>query len=84
MKFLQKIIIVVAMYAVQPLSIAALPVAVDGQELPSLAPMLERVQKSVVSITSDLQRRAGNDRFNDSALFKQFFENQRSVLEIDF
>ena len=79
MKFLQKIIIVVALYAVQPLSIAALPVAVDGQELPSLAPMLERVQKSVVSITSDLQRRAGNDRFNDSALFKQFFEpTQRS------
>ena len=74
MKFLRQIIIVIALCSVQSLSMAALPVAVDGQELPSLAPMLERVQKSVVSITSDLQRRAVNDRFNDTPLFKQFFE----------
>ena len=33
-------------------ALAALPMAVDGQQLPSLAPMLERVTPAVVNISA--------------------------------
>jgi len=78
MKFLQQIIIVIAFCSIHSISSAALPVAVDGQPLPSLAPMLERVQMSVVSITSDLQRRASTERFYDEPFFKRFFDQSQN------
>lgn len=74
MKFLRQIIIVITLTTINTVSSAALPVAVNGQPLPSLAPMLERVQESVVSINSDVQRRVRSNRFYDDPFFKRFFE----------
>ncbi len=57
------------------LAFAALPVAVDGQPLPSLAPMLERVVPAVVNINSKTHVRVNNPLMNDP-LFRQFFGMQ--------
>src|SRR5690606_6302709 len=46
--------------------VAALPMAVDGQPMPSLAPMLQRVTPSVVSVQAAQRRQVspfGNDPF---------------------
>ena len=59
---------------------AALPVSVDGRPLPSLAPMLEQVQRSVVTISSEANvqvRRA--DPFFDDPFFRRFFDQRRST-----
>jgi serine protease DegQ len=47
-------------------TVAALPMAVDGQAMPSLAPMLQRVTPSVVSVQAAQRRQVspfGNDPF---------------------
>ena len=54
---------------------AALPVAVDGQALPSLAPMLERVVPAVVNINSKARVRVRNPLMDDPML-RQFFGMQ--------
>jgi Do/DeqQ family serine protease len=54
---------------------AALPVAVDGQALPSLAPMLERVVPAVVNINSKARVRVRNPVMDDP-LLRQFFGMQ--------
>jgi serine protease DegQ len=51
---------------------AALPPAVDGQALPSLAPMLERVTPAVVNIASKT-RIAVRNPFFDDPMFRRFF-----------
>lgn len=51
---------------------ATLPPAVDGQALPSLAPMLKRVTPAVVNISSKYTVRA-RDPFLDDPFFRQFF-----------
>jgi serine protease Do/serine protease DegQ len=55
---------------------ATLPVSVDGQRLPSLAPVIERVQGSLVriSITTPIQTR--RDAFDDP-FFRRFFDQRR-------
>ncbi len=54
---------------------AALPVAVDGQELPSLAPMLERVTPSVVNIaTRGQSKRRIEFPLSNNPLFRRFFD----------
>ncbi len=57
---------------------ASLPVAVDGQALPSLAPVVERVQNSLVrvSVTAPLQAR--RDPFDDP-FFRRFFDQRRTT-----
>ncbi len=50
---------------------AALPVAVDGQKLPSLAPMLERITPAVVNIAT---RGKSRRRVELPPLFKRFFD----------
>lgn len=59
--------------AVTPPSSAALPAAVDGAPLPSLAPMLERVTPAVVNIATEghVELRT-NPLFNDP-FFRRFF-----------
>lgn len=52
---------------------AALPVAVDGQALPSLAPMLEKVTPAVVNISSKTHVRLANDPLMNDPFFRQFF-----------
>jgi serine protease DegQ len=51
---------------------AALPVAVDGQALPSLAPMIERVTPAVVNIASKAHVAVRNPYFDDP-VFRRFF-----------
>src|SRR5689334_19290843 len=55
-----------------PRADAALPPAVDGQGLPSLAPMLERVTPAVVNINSKTRVRVQNPFFDDP-MFRRFF-----------
>ncbi|WP_049621559.1 Do family serine endopeptidase [Frateuria defendens] len=51
---------------------AALPAAVGGQLLPSLAPMLEKVTPAVVNISTKTRVRV-RDPFFDDPMFRQFF-----------
>lgn len=55
---------------------ATLPVSVDGQRLPSLAPMIERVQSSLVSISVATPVQARRDPFDDP-FFRRFFDQRR-------
>lgn len=68
-----------AMLLVSPLlnAKANLPIAVDGQALPSLAPIFERVQKSLVSISAKTQVRNRGAQFNDP-FFRRFFDQRRA------
>jgi serine protease Do len=62
---------------------AAIPQAVDGQELPSLAPMLENVTPAVVNIATEGRvQLKQNPLFNDP-FFRRFFNipNQQQPLE---
>ena len=49
-----------------------LPVAVGGQPLPSLAPMLAKVSPAVVNISSTTHRKV-RDPFFDDPIMRQFF-----------
>ena len=62
------------------ISHATLPAAVDGQTLPSLAPMLERVVPAVVNINSKTHVRVNNPFMNDP-FFRQFFGMQNMPRE---
>jgi Do/DeqQ family serine protease len=55
-----------------PVATAALPPVVDGQPLPSLAPMLKHVTPAVVNISSKTHVRV-RDPFFDDPIFRQFF-----------
>ncbi len=57
-----------------PLAGAALPVAVDGQPLPSLAPMLERVTGAVVNIATTTHQRLRRHPLLDDPFFRWFFQ----------
>ncbi len=51
---------------------ATLPVAVDGEALPTLAPMIERVTPAVVNVNSKTRVRIQNPFANDP-FYRQFF-----------
>jgi len=51
---------------------AALPVAVDGEQLPSLAPVLERVTPSVVNVYTQTRVRVRSPLLDDP-FFRRFF-----------
>jgi serine protease DegQ len=59
---------------------AVLPPMVDGQPLPSLAPMLERVTPAVVNINSKTRVRVRNPLLDDP-FFRQFFGMQNAPRE---
>ena len=72
MKVLLPGLLLLVLYA--PLQ-AALPVAVDGQQLPSLAPMLERATPAVVNIaTRGKSRRRVELPLPRDPLFRRFFD----------
>ncbi|QNK03731.1 Do family serine endopeptidase [Dyella telluris] len=56
-------------------SYATLPPTVDGQPLPSLAPMLEKVTPAVVNISTKTRVQVRNPFFDDP-VFRQFFGMQ--------
>jgi Do/DeqQ family serine protease len=51
---------------------AALPAAIDGEELPSLAPVLERVTPSVVNVNTQTRVRVRSPLIDDP-FFRRFF-----------
>jgi len=54
---------------------ATLPVSVDGQQLPSLAPMLEKVTPAVVNIaTRGVTKRRIEMPFSNDPFFQRFFD----------
>jgi serine protease DegQ len=53
---------------------AALPAAVDGQPLPSLAPVLERVTPAVVNVYSATRVEVRTSPFFDDPFFRRFFD----------
>jgi len=53
---------------------AALPAAVDGQPLPSLAPVLERVTPAVVNVNTRTRVQVRTSPFFDDPFFRRFFE----------
>ena len=81
MKILIKLFIVFVLSSIN--AYAALPMAVDGQALPTLAPMLERVQGAIVNISTESHVRVRSrsiDPFFDDPFFRRFFDvpNRRS------
>lgn len=57
---------------------AALPLAVEDVPVPSLAPMLERVQASLVTVTAEATVQVRRDPFDDP-FFRRFFNQRRSA-----
>ena len=57
---------------------AALPVAVDGEPLPSLAPMLDEVRPSVVNISTVGRTRIPDNPLYSDPFFRRFFGEPRS------
>jgi len=55
---------------------ASLPASVEGQPLPSLAPMVERVQQSLVRISVTTPLQARRDPFDDP-FFRRLFDQRR-------
>lgn len=78
-RFVRRLVAValVLMAATPFVSHAALPVSVDGQPLPSLAPMLEKVTPAVVNISTKTRVQV-RDPYFDDPLFRQFFGLQGS------
>ena len=72
-RFLHWPLLLLALFTV-PACTAGLPVAVDGQPLPSLAPMLERVTPAVVNIATSNRRKLRRHPLLDDPFFRWFFE----------
>ncbi len=55
---------------------AALPVSVDGQDMPTLAPMIERAAPAVVNIATSgsVEVQSFRNPFMDDPFFRRFFE----------
>jgi serine protease DegQ len=53
---------------------AALPAAVDGQPLPSLAPILEQVTPAVVNVHTRTRVQVRTSPFMDDPFFRRFFD----------
>src|SRR5690554_7676623 len=58
--------------AASEVTVAGLPAAVEGQPLPSLAPMFERVTPAVVSVHTR-QRVRARSPFGDDPFFRRMF-----------
>lgn len=71
---MKTVISLLLLFALTPVQ-AVLPVALDGQPLPSLAPMLEKTTAAVVNIATRGQskRRIEFPRFSDP-IFRRFFD----------
>lgn len=67
-----KILMTLALGLPAAASMAGLPPAVDGQPLPTLAPMIERVTPAVVNINTRTRVQV-RDPFFDDPMFRRFF-----------
>ncbi|MEP6484081.1 MAG: Do family serine endopeptidase [Rudaea sp.] len=66
--------------AAAPIAAGTIPSSVDGQPIPSLAPMLERVTPAVVNINSKTRVKVRNPLMDDP-FFRQFFGMQNAPRE---
>jgi Do/DeqQ family serine protease len=66
-------VLALALACAVPAVAGTLPMAVNGQPLPSLAPMLARVSPAVVNISSTSHRRVAVNPFFDDPFIRQFF-----------
>ncbi|TNF97563.1 MAG: Do family serine endopeptidase, partial [Gammaproteobacteria bacterium] len=75
MNTLFRLLTILTLISVSPVTMAALPPHVDGQPLPTLAPMLEKVTPAVVNIAAigEIQVRRSNNLFSDP-FFQRFFD----------
>jgi len=71
-RWLAAVFVVLLGSALPELSHAGLPPVVDGQPLPSLAPMLTKVTPAVVNISTKTRVQVSNPFFNDP-MIRQFF-----------
>lgn len=58
---------------------AALPFSIDGEELPSLAPMIEKIRPAVVNIATRGSVDVENHPLLDDPLFRRFFKGFENV-----
>jgi S1-C subfamily serine protease len=58
---------------------SALPATVDGQPLPTLAPMLERATPAVVNIATESRVALRRNPLLDDPFFRHFFQHPRST-----
>ncbi|MGX3067566.1 DegQ family serine endoprotease [Ursidibacter arcticus] len=70
---LASLLLGLGMFSLPTMSNATLPTAVDGQALPSLAPMLEKVRPAVVSIAVEGKTENKRTRSNVPEEFEFFF-----------
>jgi Do/DeqQ family serine protease len=66
------VVFALSTFLAAPAANAALPAAVDGEELPSLAPVLERVTPSVVNVYTQTRVRVRSPLMDDP-FFRRFF-----------
>ncbi len=74
MKSVENSIVAGALLLASQLASAALPAAVDGQPLPSLAPVLEDVMPAVVNVHTRTRVQVRNSPFFDDPFFRRFFD----------
>ncbi len=72
--FLRSSLVLTALSAIWSQAGAALPAAVDGQALPTLAPMLERVTPAVVNIATRSEIRIRENPLLQDPFFRYFFD----------
>ena len=77
---LKKCLAVILFCALSVPALAVLPVAVDGQPLPSLAPILNQVTPSVVNVYTQTRVRVSSPLLNDP-IFRRFFNVPESSRE---
>ena len=71
-QFLHLVVVTLVFFCGSASLAAALPVAVDGQELPSLAPVLDQVTPSVVNVYTRTRVRVRSPLLDDP-FFRRFF-----------
>lgn len=72
-KFKRMLFVLALAVTVMPAS-AHMPIAVDGEQLPSLAPMLENVTPAVVNIATKSQVRIRENPLFQDPFFRRFFD----------
>lgn len=74
---MKRLLVLIFILGFSKLAAAALPFAIDGEELPSLAPMLENVQPAVVNISTTTKMREEENPLMQDPLFRRFFNIPR-------
>ena len=65
---------ILALVVISPSVLAALPFSVDGDQLPSLAPILQDTTPAVVNIATRGKVRVRNNPLFEDPFFRRFFE----------